>query len=124
MSPRFFGSRPPYLPLSSRHDVLAFQTPPLDRAVEIAGPVTVELWASSSSVDTDFTAKLVDVYPASDDYPRGFAMNLCDGIMRAKFREPWERVTPLEPGQPTRLRIQLYPTANLFAKGHRIRLDI
>ena len=59
---RFYSSKAPYLPLSSRHDVVVFQTPPLEQDLLAIGPVEVELWASSTAIDTDFTAKLVDVY--------------------------------------------------------------
>ena len=123
-SPEFYGCQPPYLPLASRPDVLVFQTEPLGQDLEVVGPVRVNLWVASSAVDTDFTAKLVDVYPPSEDYPEGYALNLTDGILRAKFRDSWERPELLEPGKIYPISIELYPTANLFAAGHRIRLDI
>ncbi|MBI2886653.1 MAG: CocE/NonD family hydrolase [Chloroflexi bacterium] len=122
--PDFFACKPPYLPLASRHDVLVFQTEPLDRDVEVTGPVTVHLWVSSSAADTDFTAKLVDVHPPNEDYPLGFAMNLCDGILRARYRESADREVLMEPGKVYPISFPLYPTSNLFQKGHRIRLDI
>ena len=93
-STRVNGSTPPrqpYLPLSSRHDVVVFQTPPLEQNQLAIGPVEVELWASSTAVDTDFTAKLVDVYPPSDDYPSGYALNIGDGIIRARYRDSREK---------------------------------
>ena len=120
----FFGSEEPYLPLASRSDVLVFQTDPLLEDTEITGPVSVRLWVSSSAVDTDFTAKLIDVYPASYDYPEGFALNLTDGILRVKFRDSWERPEPMVPGDIYEIDVGLLPISNLFAKGHRIRLDI
>ena len=123
-APRFYGSREPYLPLASRHDVLSFQTPPLEEAVEVTGPVVARLWASSSCVDTDFTAKLVDVYPPSPDYPQGFDMNITDGVIRARYRDSFERAEMMEPGEVYEFTIELYPTSNLFAKGHRIRVDV
>ena len=123
-SPEFFGSQPPYLPLASRPDVLVFQTGPLAEDMEVTGPVSAELWIASSAVDTDFTAKLIDVYPPSEDYPQGYALNLTDGVLRAKFRESWGQPQLLEPGQVYHITIQLYPTSNLFARGHRVRLDI
>ena len=67
--PGCFACKPPYLPLSTRRDVLSFQTAPLERDIEVTGPITVKLWASSSALDTDFTAKLLDIYPSSPDYP-------------------------------------------------------
>ena len=118
------GSRPPYLPLRSRNDVLVFETAPLDRDVTIAGPVEVTLDASSTGKDTDFTAKLVDVYPPSLSFPRGFDMNLTDGILRASYRDDAKVRVLLHPGERSTLRIRPYDTANVFKKGHRIRLDI
>ena len=122
--PRFFGSKEPYLPLASRHDVLVFETPPLDREIEVTGPVIVRLWAASSCVDTDFTAKLIDVHPANEDYPQGFDMNITDGVIRARYRDSSEKAEFMKPGEVYEFTIELYPTSNLFAKGHRIRVDI
>ena len=123
-SPDFFGCRQPYLPLASRPDVLVFQTEPLGEDVEVTGPVRVNLWVASSAVDTDFTAKLVDIYPPSEDYPEGYALNLTDGILRAKFRDSWESPELMEPRAIYPISIELYPTSNLFVAGHHIRLDI
>jgi putative CocE/NonD family hydrolase len=111
-------------PLSDREDVLVFQTEPLDQTIEVVGPVSAVLFVSSSAVDTDFTIKLIDVYPPSEDYPEGFAMNLTHGILRLRFRNGWERPELMEPGSIYRIEIQAFPTANLFALGHRIRLDV
>lgn len=119
-----FGCRPPYLPLASRADVLVFQTPPLKADVEVIGPVTAELWIATDATDTDITAKLIDVHPASPDYPQGFAMNLCEGILRCRYRDDPAAPRPMQPGQATRITVELYPTANRFLAGHRIRLDI
>ena len=123
-SEQFYGCQPPYLPLASRPDVLVFQTEPLAAAVSVAGPVEVKLWVSSSAVDTDFTAKLLDVYPPSRHYPEGYALNLTDGVLRAKFRNSWSQPELMTPGEVYPITIELYPTSNLFAPGHRIRLDI
>jgi len=123
-TPEIFGARPPYLPLCERPDVLVFQTEPLDEAVEVTGPIVVRLWISSSAPDTDFTAKLVDVYPPSEDYPDGYHMNLSDSIIRCRYREGWEREVFMEPGEAYPVKIALPPTSNLFAVGHRIRLDV
>jgi len=112
------------LPLSARRDVLVFTTPPLAQDVEITGPIDVKLWASSSAVDTDFTAKLIDVHPASPDFPGGIDMNLEDGIVRARFRNSLEKPELMKPGEIYEFTVQLYPTSNLFKAGHRIRLDI
>ena len=118
------GSKEPYLPLSSRQDVLVFQTPTLAHDVEITGPITINLWISSSAKDTDFTAKLLDIYPPSADYPDGFDMNLTDSIMRTRFRESWENPELMHPGNIYKISFPLFPTSNLFKKGHRIRVDI
>jgi uncharacterized protein len=123
-TPDFFGCQPPYLPLASRADVVVFETAPLEEEVAIAGDVEVVLSISSDRPTVDFTAKLVDVHPPSTDYPQGFAMNLCDGILRACFRNGFERVEPLVLGEVAQIRIELYPTANRFLPGHRIRLEI
>ena len=121
---RFFGARPPFLPLASRPDVLVFETPPLEQVVEVTGPISVRLWISSNCPDTDFTAKLCDCYPPSEDYPDGFVMNLSEGILRARYRHSWEEPSLLTPGEIYEIEIQAYPTSNYFAVGHRIRLDI
>lgn len=121
---RFFGSQPPYLPLSSRPDILVFETALLESDVTVIGPIHVHLWVSSSCPDTDFTAKLIDWYPPGPDYARGFAMNITDGILRARYRESWELPAPLEPGTIYEIDVELFPTANRFKAGHRIRVDI
>ena len=118
------GCSPPYLPLGSRPDVLVFQTDPLEDDLEVTGPIEVKLWIKSSAVDTDFTAKLIDVYPPSRWYPRGYALNLTDSIMRVRYRKGPEREEFLPPGEIDQVTITLYPTSNLFARGHRLRLDI
>ncbi len=120
---RFFGCQDT-LPLNARSDVLTFQTPPLGNDVEVTGPITVKLHASSSAHDTDFTAKLIDVCPLSDDYPDGLAINLTDSIIRARYRNGWDAPELLEPGEVYEFVFELYPTSNVFKKGHRIRLDI
>jgi putative CocE/NonD family hydrolase len=123
-APEFFGCRPPYLPLASRPDVLVFQSEPLADDTEVTGPLVVTLWGSSSAPDTDFTAKLIDVYPPNLDYPDGYAMNLTDTILRARYRNGDGAAELLRPGEVTRFTLPLYPTSNLFQRGHRIRLDI
>jgi len=112
------------IPLSARRDVLVFQTEPLAEDLEVTGEIEVKLWASSDSPDTDFTAKLIDVYPSSPDFPGGFDLNLEDGIVRARFRESLRKAVLMEPGKVYEFTIKLYPTSNVFKKGHRIRVDI
>jgi hypothetical protein len=121
---RFFGVRHPGLPLAARHDVLVFETPPLKEDIAVIGPITVRLFVASNCVDTDFTAKLIDVHPPNADYPRGFAMNLCDGILRCRYRKSWEKPALMKPGTAYEISIEPFATANLFKAGHRIRLDI
>ena len=104
--------------------MLVFQTAPLQEDVAVIGPITVKLWIASSCVDTDFTAKLIDVHPPSEAFPAGIDMSLEDGIIRARFRNSLEKQELMKPGEVCQLTIQLYPTSNLFKAGHRIRLDI
>ena len=120
----FFGSRGDNRPLSERDDVLSFQTAPLAADLIVAGPVQIELWIDSDAPDTDFTAKLVDVYPPSAAYPEGFAMNITDGIRRCRYRDAWEQPKPLAPGERVKVTIEPFATCNLFKQGHRLRLDI
>ncbi|MDB5456415.1 MAG: antibiotic hydrolase, partial [Caulobacter sp.] len=122
--PGVFGCEPPYRALAERDDMLVFQTPPLAADVEVVGPVSVELWIASDCVDTDFTVKLIDVHPPSDDYPEGFAMNLSHGILRTRYRESFEHEMRLSFGEICKITIEAFPTANLFLAGHRIRLDV
>ena len=119
-----FGASPPYLPLKSRADVLVFQTEPLDEDVEVVGPIVARLFVASSATDTDFTAKLVDVYPPSADFPTGYEMNLTDGIVRARYRDRPDRQELMEPGQIYEIEVTPFPNANRFKEGHRIRVDI
>ena len=112
------------IPLSARSDVLVFQTAPLAEDTEITGEIEVKLWASSDALDTDFTAKLIDVYPSSADWPHGFDLNLADGIVRARFRDSLQEEKLMQPGKVYPFTIKLYPTSNVFKKGHRIRVDI
>jgi len=122
--PDVLGCSPPYVPLATRDDILVFETPPLERAVEVTGPITATLYVSSSAPDTDFTLKLVDHYPPSPDYPDGYAMNLSDTIFRARFHGSWEAPELLMPGRAYRLELVSYPTGNIFGARHRIRIDV
>ena len=104
--------------VEKRADVLVYSTPPLDADVEVTGPVTLDLFAKSSAVDTDFTAKLVDVWP------NGFAQNLTEGILRARYRESTSEAKPIVPGTVYEYKIDMWSTSNVFLKGHRIRLEV
>jgi hypothetical protein len=105
-------------PNEYRPDVLVYATPPLERDVEVTGPVKAVVYAASSAPDTDFTAKLVDVHPG------GYAMNVAQGILRARYRDSWEHPTLLEPGRVYKYEIDLWSTSNCFQKGHRILVEI
>lgn len=104
--------------VEDRVDVLVYTSAPLEQAVEVTGPVKVILHAASSARDTDFTAKLVDVHPD------GKAYNLCDGIVRARYRESLTAPTLIEPEKTYRYEVDLWVTSNLFKPGHRVRLEI
>jgi putative CocE/NonD family hydrolase len=112
------------LPLSERRDVLVFRTPPLESDMEVTGTVEAKLWVASSALDTDFTAKLVDEIPPNADYPIGLDLNIGDSILRLRYRESINDPKTYEPGQVVPVTVQLYPTAHVFKKGHRIRLDV
>jgi putative CocE/NonD family hydrolase len=104
--------------IEAREDVLVYSTPPMAQDVEVTGPVSVELYAKSSAVDTDFTAKLVDVGPD------GFAQNMTEGIVRARYRDSQEKPGLMNPDQVYKFTIDLWATSNVFRKGHVLRLEI
>lgn len=104
--------------VEEREDVLVYTSEPLEAPLEVTGPITVTLYASSSALDTDFTAKLVDVAPC------GYARNLTDGILRARYRESMSDPSPITPGEVIRYEIDLWSTSNEFQPGHRIRVEI
>ncbi len=101
-----------------RPDILVYSTPPLEADLEVTGPVRAVIFAESSAPNTDFTVKLVDVYPD------GRAMSLCDGIIRASFREPGKKPSNIEPGKVYEYNVDLWATSNVFLKGHRIRVEV
>jgi putative CocE/NonD family hydrolase len=105
-------------PNEARPDVLVFSSEPLATDTEVTGFVTVELYAASSAVDTDFTAMLVDVDPS------GYARFLTDGIVRARYRDTTARAEPIEPGKVYKYTIDLWATSNDFKAGHRIRVYV
>ena len=104
--------------IEAREDVLVYTSEPLERDTEATGHVELELWAVTSAADADWTAKLVDVHPD------GQARNVCDGITRASFRDSLESPSPIQPGEAYRYNVNVGPTAMLFRKGHRIRLEV
>ena len=120
MSPEYRAGPLDQTPIEVREDVLVYTTPVLEQDVEVTGPITVRLWAVSSAADTDFVARLVDVHPS------GFAQNLTDGIIRARYRNLARGEAPslIEPGIAYEYEIDLWSTSNVFKAGHRIRLDV
>jgi len=114
------GSMGPYdqRPVETRNDVLIYDTNPLLEDVEVTGPVNAVVYASSSAKNTDFTAKLVDVYPD------GRAIRICEGIIRADHRNPSFPPSNIEPGKIYEYKIDLWATSNVFKKGHKIRVEI
>jgi putative CocE/NonD family hydrolase len=118
MAPEFLTGPRDQRSIEARADVLTYSTPALERDVEVTGPIRVQLWASSSAPDTDFVARLVDVYPD------GRAYNLTDGILRARYRRGVDAEVLLEPNTPERYDIDLWATSNVFRAGHRIRLQV
>jgi len=105
-------------PVEARSDVLIYSTPRLPEAVEVTRQITVELFVNSSAADTDFTAKLVDVWPD------GFAQNLTEGFLPVRYRNSQEKPTFMTPGRTYKVNIDTWATSNVFEKGHRIRLEI
>jgi putative CocE/NonD family hydrolase len=105
-------------PVEARPDVLVYTSAVLMEPLEVTGPVTVTLHAASSAPDTDFTAKLVDVRPD------GYAQNLADGIVRARYRQSRSVPTPLVPGEVSTFTIDLWATSHAFLPGHRLRVEI
>ena len=106
-------------PNEARPDVLVYSTPPLAESLEVTGPIAVHLWASTTALDTDFVARLIDVHPD------GTAYNLTEGILRGRFhRSIWEPPELLEPGRVYEFVVELQPSSNVFLAGHRIRLQV
>jgi len=105
-------------PVESMPNVLVYTSPPLEKDLEVTGPIRVELFASSSAPDTDFTAKLVDVRPD------GYGQNIADGIIRARYRNSLTYPSLLRPGEIYEFTIDLWATSHVFKTGHRIRVDI
>jgi putative CocE/NonD family hydrolase len=101
-----------------RSDVLVFTTPAMSKDLEVTGPVSLELYVSTSAVDTDFTGKLVDVWP------NGFAQNLTEGILRLRYRNTQERPELAKPGETYRVNVNLWATSNVFLAGHKLRLEV
>ena len=114
LAPGAFDQRP----VEQRPDVLDYTTPAFEHDDTVIGPVGVDLYASSAAVDTDFTAKLIDVDPD------GFARILTEGIVRARYRDSQARPDLIRPGTVYKFHIDLWSTGNVFLAGHKLRLEI
>jgi uncharacterized protein len=104
--------------LEDRKDILFYSTHALTQDTEVTGPVTLDLFVSTSAVDTDFTAKLVDVWP------NGFAQNLTEGILRMRYRNTQEKPEIAKPGEIYHVTVDLWATSNVFLAGHKLRLEV
>ncbi|HEX9004629.1 MAG TPA: CocE/NonD family hydrolase [Blastocatellia bacterium] len=105
-------------PLAARKDILVYTGEPITQPLAIAGPVKMKLFAATDGPDTDWVVKLIDVHP------NGFAMNVCEGILRARYRKGTDKPELLKPGEAYEFEVDLVGTANVFLPGHRIRVDI
>jgi hypothetical protein len=105
-------------PAEERKDVLVYTTAALAKDTEVTGPVSLDLYVSTSAVDTDFTGKLVDVSPD------GFAQNLTEGILRMRYRNSQEKPEPANPGETYHITVDLWATSNVFLAGHTLRLEV
>lgn len=123
-TPKTLGAEPPYMPLAARDDVVVFQTEPLSEDLEVIGPISATLYISSSAPDTDFTVKIVDVFPASRDFPLGYEVNISDSIFRCRYRNDFANPEMMTPDEVYEINIPMYGTGAVFGKGHRIRVDI
>jgi uncharacterized protein len=112
------GGPDDYLGVESRGDVLVYSTEPLAEPVELIGPVTLVAHVATSAADTDITAKLIDVHPS------GFAQRLCDGMVRLRYRNGFDRAEPVTPGEIYEVRIALWDTCVRLEAGHRIRVEV
>src|ERR1700722_14680302 len=105
-------------PAEARSDVLVFSSPAFTQSTEVTGPIALDLYVSSSAVDTDFTGKLVDVWP------NGFAQNLTEGILRLRCRNSQEKLELANPGEIYHITVDLWATSNVFLPGHKLRLEV
>lgn len=105
-------------PVEQRDDVLVFTTPILEQPIEVTGRVRAQLWIASDAPDTDFFVRLCDVYPD------GRSFNLCEGMLRTRFRSGVHKERLLTPNKPTRIDIDLWSTSAIFNRGHRIRVQV
>ena len=104
--------------VEKRHDVLVYTSDPLDQDLEVTGPVTANIYAASSATDTDFTVTLIDVHPD------GMAIDICEGIRRARTLKSDTEPSPIEPGEVYEYDVDVWQTSNVFKRGHRIRVEV
>jgi uncharacterized protein len=104
--------------VEARSDVLIYSTPAFTKDTEVTGPISLDLYVSTSAADTDFTGKLVDVWP------NGFAQNLTEGILRLRYRDSQEKPELANPGQTYHVTVDLCSTSNVFLAGHKLRLEV
>ena len=103
-----------------RPDVLVYTSPPVDYALNVIGRVKLELYVASDALDTDFTAKLIDVFPDG----RSIMIGSKPAIFRARYRYGFDREVPMIPGKPTRIELDLYDIAHSFLPGHKVQLEV
>ena len=104
--------------IQRRDDVLVFTSEELKKPLVIVGMVSAELYVSTSAVDTDFVTRLSDVHP------NGYAQRMCQGINRLRYREGYEKIKLVKPGEIMKISIDMFGTGQQFEKGHRMRLEV
>lgn len=112
------GGPDDYSKIEERDDMLVFTTPTLHEPIKVCGPIKATIWASTDALDTDFMVRLTDVHPT------GFSQRLCDGVVRARFRDGMENPTLLEPGKLYEYEIDVWTTCQTFLPGHAIRVEV
>ena len=115
---REYGGAQDRRSVAQRDDVLVYTSEPLGDDLEVTGPVSMTIYASSSAPDTDFTATLVDIHPD------GRAINICEGLRRARFKDSIEEPVLIEPGRAYQYEIDLWETSNVFKMGHCLRVEV
>jgi putative CocE/NonD family hydrolase len=112
------GGPDDYSGVETRGDVLVYTSEPLEKALDVIGPVRLVAHVSTSAADADLHARLLDLHPG------GFAQRLCDGVIRLRYREGHERQLPVTPGTVYEVEVVMWDTAQRFAPGHRVRLEV
>lgn len=112
------GGPDDYAAIETRGDVLVYTGEPLDRPLDVVGPVRLFAYVATSAADTDVAAKLLDVHPG------GFVQRLCDGLVRLRYRDGHERAQAVEPGVVYEVEVAMWDTAHRFLPGHRVRLEV